>query len=77
MARVLVTESYLTDIADAIREQNNSENTYTPSQMATAILTLSVNGNNQFPVADNCSWGTGSSHSAYEIPDDTSSFGGS
>ena len=37
MAQVLVTESYLNDIADAIREKNGSEDTYTPAQMAGAI----------------------------------------
>lgn len=37
MSQVLVTESYLDDIADAIREKNGSEDTYTPAQMAGAI----------------------------------------
>lgn len=37
MAQVLITESYLDDIADAIRDKNGSEDTYTPAQMATAI----------------------------------------
>lgn len=37
MAQVLVTESYLDDIADAICEKNGSEDTYTPAQMAGAI----------------------------------------
>ena len=37
MAQVLVTESYLDDIADAIRDKNGTENTYTPAQMAQAI----------------------------------------
>lgn len=37
MGKVLVTESYLEDIADAIREKNGTENTYNPSQMADAI----------------------------------------
>lgn len=40
MAQVLVTESYLEDIADAIREKNGSENKYTPAQMAQAIEDL-------------------------------------
>ena len=40
MAKVLITEDYLQDIADAIREKNNSSNTYTPSEMATAISNL-------------------------------------
>lgn len=37
MAQVLVTESYLDDIADAIRDKTGSEDTYTPAQMADAI----------------------------------------
>lgn len=37
MAQVLVTESYLDDIADAIRDKTGSEDTYTPGQMAGAI----------------------------------------
>ena len=40
MAQVLVTESYLDDIADAIRDKTGSEDTYTPAQMAGAIEAL-------------------------------------
>ena len=40
MSKVLVTESYLDDIADAIRGKNGTENTYKPSQMAAAITAL-------------------------------------
>lgn len=40
MAQVLITESYLDDIADAIREKNGSEDTYTPAQMAGAIADI-------------------------------------
>lgn len=49
MAHVLVTESYLEDIADAIRGKLDSETLYYPSQMASAIsgipaATVSVDG---------------------------------
>ena len=44
MAKVAITEQYLTDIADAIRTKTNSETTYYPSQMASAILTISGSG---------------------------------
>ena len=45
MARVAITESYLEDIADAIREKTGlSEETYTPSEMAPAIMTISGSG---------------------------------
>lgn len=41
MSKVVITESYLEDIADAIREKNGTQNTYTPAQMATAISNIS------------------------------------
>lgn len=41
MAKVLVTESYLEDIADAIRAKLESEDTYSPSEMAGAIGQIS------------------------------------
>ena len=45
MARVAITESYLEDSADAIREKTGlSEETYTPSEMAPAIMTISGSG---------------------------------
>ena len=40
LSNVLVEESYLQDIADSIRNKNGSADTYTPSQMAPAILAL-------------------------------------
>lgn len=36
-AKVLITKSTLGDIADAIREKNQSTDTYTPAEMVTAI----------------------------------------
>lgn len=51
MSKVLVTEQYLTDIANAIRTKNNLQTTYKPNEMATAIQNLpsggGVNINNQ------------------------------
>lgn len=45
MSQVMITESYLEDIADAIRTKNGqSSATYTPTQMATAILNISTSG---------------------------------
>lgn len=44
MAKVAITEQYLTDIADAIREKTGLTNLYYPSQMAPAILTISGSG---------------------------------
>lgn len=44
MAKVAITESYLQDIADAIREKTGLTNLYYPSQMASAIMTISGSG---------------------------------
>lgn len=44
MAKVIITEQYLTDIADAIREKLGVSDTYTPAQMAVAIATISGGG---------------------------------
>jgi len=41
MANVLVQESSLQAIAADIRQQNGSQNTYTPAQMAPAIAAIS------------------------------------
>ena len=44
MAKVAITEQYLTDIADAIRTKTGLSSTYYPSEMAPAILTISGSG---------------------------------
>ena len=44
MAKVLVSESNLTNIANAIRSKNGSSNTYTPAQMGPAILAIPTGG---------------------------------
>ena len=44
MAKVAITEQYLTDIADAIRLKTGLSTTYYPSEMAPAILTISGSG---------------------------------
>lgn len=44
MANVLVQDTSLTAIANAIREKNGSTNTYKPAEMATAIQALSSGG---------------------------------
>ena len=41
MANVLVEESFLQDIADAIRGKNGGSDTYTPAQMGPAVANLS------------------------------------
>ena len=44
MANVLVQESSLTAIAEAIRTKNGTENTYKPADMASAIAAISGGG---------------------------------
>lgn len=44
MSKVLVSEENLTGIANAIREKNGSQETYTPSEMVTAISNISGGG---------------------------------
>lgn len=44
MSKALITEAYLTDIADAIRAKNGSSDTYTPPQMAAAIAAIPTGG---------------------------------
>lgn len=44
MSKVLVNESSLISIGNAIREKNNTSNTYKPSEMATAILNITTGG---------------------------------
>lgn len=41
MSKVLVTESYLTDIADAIRAKKSTSDTFKPSEMADEITSIS------------------------------------
>lgn len=53
MGKVLITESHLTDIANAIREKNNGTTKYTPSEMAAAIKAIttgSTSGSGQWKV---------------------------
>lgn len=44
MSKVLVTEEYLQDIADAIREKTGGSATYTPAQMGDAIRNIPSGG---------------------------------
>ena len=44
MSKVLVTESYLSDIADAIRTKSGGGTTYKPSEMAQGILDIPSGG---------------------------------
>ena len=44
MAKVAITEQYLTDIADAIRAKKGISDTYYPSEMAAAISTIGGGG---------------------------------
>ena len=41
MAKVLISDQYLTQIGEAIRSKNGSSDTYTPAEMAPAIAAIS------------------------------------
>lgn len=49
MSEVLVQDSSLQDIADAIREKNGTENTYKPSEMGNAVRQISGGGGSGVP----------------------------
>lgn len=40
MGKVILTDTYLSNIADAIRTKSSTQTTYTPPQMASAITNL-------------------------------------
>lgn len=50
MGKVLVTDTHLTDIANAIREKNGETTTYKPGDMATAISNISGGSGAKSPV---------------------------
>ena len=52
MSKVLVNESSLTGIADAIRGKNGSTDTYKPSEMAAAITDISGGGGSGVDIPD-------------------------
>lgn len=52
MSKVLVNESSLTGIADAIRGKNGSTDTYKPSEMAAAITAISSCGGSGVDIPD-------------------------
>lgn len=49
MTKALITESYLTAIADAIRAKGGASGTMTPSQMASAITAIPSGGGGDVP----------------------------
>ena len=64
MAQVLVTESYLEDIGDAIREQLGVQTEYKPSQMAGAIA--QIHGNPELETLNVTQNGTYTPSSGYD-----------
>ena len=52
MAKVLVTDTHLTDIANAIRDKNGTEDTYKPSEMASAIESIETGGADTSEIED-------------------------
>ena len=52
MSKVLLTDTHLSDIADAIRNKNGSTTTYTPGQMAAAINAIPTGGGGSVTLQD-------------------------
>ena len=52
MAKGLVTDTYLTDIANAIRAKNGTSTQYKPSEMAAAITNLPTGGGADFEITN-------------------------
>ena len=50
MAKVLISDQYLTEIGSAIRTKLESANHYTPAQMGAAILSIPVGGGSATPI---------------------------
>lgn len=48
MRKVLINETNLQEIANAIREKNGSSDTYTPTQMSTAIRDIPIGTSSDF-----------------------------
>lgn len=44
MSKALISNNYLSDIANAIREKNNESNLYLPSEMAAKIMAIPTSG---------------------------------
>ena len=44
MANVIINDTHLTNIANAIRDKNGSSDTYKPSEMANAIESIETGG---------------------------------
>ena len=69
MAVVTISDSILTDIADAIRSKNGTENTYKPSQMPDAIEAISGGGITPTGTKEITSNGTGIDVASYAYAD--------
>ena len=52
MAKVLVTDTHLTNIADAIRDKKGTSDTYKPSEMANAISNIETGGGGNTDIED-------------------------
>lgn len=66
MSKVMVNESSLTAIGEAIRGKNGTTNTYKPSEMAAAISSIPAGGNLDF---SNLEYVQLTSNSGSDLPD--------
>ena len=67
MANVLVQDTSLTAIANAIREQNGSTDTYKPAEMATAIQGIQAGGGELKTIVASQSYNYSSSMTSFTI----------
>jgi hypothetical protein len=52
MANVIINDTHLTNIADAIREKTGTSDTYKPGEMAAAISAITTGGGGDLPAAE-------------------------
>lgn len=52
MTKVIITEDFLSDIANSIRSKNGLTTTYTPAQMADAIMAIDGGGGGSVTITD-------------------------
>ena len=65
MANVIVNDTNLSNIANAIREKNGSSDSYKPSEMATAILAIEGGGGGYQPTEEDLTYWISGSNSPF------------
>lgn len=73
MANVIIDDTHLSDIADAIRGKNGSLNTYTPAQMAAAISAIETGGSKKVKWLRSDTDASYTYATSFTVPDDMKS----